>query len=159
MNTTIAGRDVSRVAMLAVILAVVLAGCRMPFAGMTELEAQAGHDDAGDGQPVPEKPQPPDPHDVEVMTISGPTFTLAWDSGEETHSYRVYSREQGASGWQLLADDITEPQLTVNEGDLPYGTYEFAVRSVSGDGLVSDPHHSFDESAAPEPWVLRWVAG
>jgi hypothetical protein len=42
---------------------------------------------------------------------------------------------------------------------LPYGVYEFAVTSVSTDGLESEIHSSLDDNADPAGgWFLDWRA-
>ena len=161
MDSTIAGRARLRTAMLAGLAAAVLGGCGMPFESsgwMPDSRAPGGYGFESGDRPGHERPEPAYPEETQIITISGPTFTLAWDHDGTAH-YRVYAREAGTSEWQVLSDLLSEPQFTVSEGQTPYGTYEFAVRSVSDDGRESDRHHSSDETAAPQPWLLRWVAG
>ncbi len=153
---------------LAVILIAGLSGCGMPFewsGKMPDSWGEGGQDEPAQETPGHENgeeddPQPGNPGGAHVMTVTGPSFTLAWDPGAGgVASYHVYWREHGKSAWQVLVQHAADPQVTVNEGDLPYGTYEFAVSSVSSEGVESDRHHSFDDSADPEPWILRWIAG
>lgn len=167
MDSSIAGRARLRTAMLAGLVAAVLGGCGMPFESsgwMPDSRAPGGYgfgpgDRPGHERPEPVYPEEPaHPQETETITISGPSFTLAWDH-EGTAHYRVYAREAGTSEWQVLSDLLSEPRFTVSEGQIPYGTYEFAVRSVSDYGRESDRHHSSDETAAPQPWLLRLVAG
>ena len=160
MNTRVTRNSRIRLGAIAVVLFVVLASCGMPFEWSGKMpdfgaEPDNGAPD-GDGNPGP-RPDPPQP---QVMTVRGPSFTLAWDSTDPSVvSYRVYRRQPGAGTWELLEPAASEAQITVNEGDLPYGTYEFAVSSVCPEGEESDLHHSFDETADPQPWILRWIEG
>ena len=144
-----------RLAAFAVFLLLVLAGCGMPF-------EWAGKMPDSWGEPGQEGPSPDDggdPPEPTVMTVRGPSFTLAWDAGGSmVATYRVYWREPGASAWEVLEPAASETQSTESEEDLPYGTYEFAVSSVCPEGEESDLHHSFDDSADPQPWILHWVA-
>ena len=172
MNTRSTPNHVFRLAACAALIIAVLASCGMPFEWSGKMpdswgepgnEAPDSHEDpapGGDGSADPGPNPEPAPADPQVMTVRGPSFTLAWDAGDSSvASFRVYRREHGASVWELLEPQAAEPQITVNEGDLPYGTYEFAVSSVCPEGQESDLHHSFDDTADPQPWVLEWIAG
>lgn len=91
--------------------------------------------------------------------MSGDSFTLAWDEEPSaTGGYRLYARVRGSDEWALLADYASVPRFTVTPATLSYGEYDFAVSSLDADGLESDLHHSFDESASPRPWYLVWKA-
>lgn len=168
MNQRTGRNETIRYAVLIIATMIVAGGCGMPFEwagampdswddsnGGTEhdggTEPGGGTIGAGDSN---------DPEPAQMLTVSGPTFTLAWDSGSpDVDAYRVYWRTHGEETWLLLADAVSETQHAIAEGDLPYGTYEFAVSSLATDGAESSLHHSFDETADPEPWILRWIAG
>ena len=136
--------------------AVVLAGgCSLPFewAGAMPGSWDGGteSDPSGEGTATPDA--------VRAIQVAGPSFTLAWDNeGAGVDAYNVYLRPYGTAEWQLLAGNVVEPSVEVTEGDLSYGSYEFAVASIAG-GVESELHHSFDQSADPEPWYLEWNAG
>lgn len=146
-------------------LVAVATGCALPFewagaipgshagtgnSGDEDTGDETGNDDGSTDDPRPI---------VQPITLSGPSFTLAWDDdSSETVSYTVYWRNRGATSWQLLASDLAEPEYTVSTEILSHGSYEFAVSSVSSDGQESDLHESLDEDAEPEPWYLEWSA-
>jgi hypothetical protein len=140
-----------------VIAAVALAGgCSSPFGWAGAMPAS--WDSGGTGED-PTADDPTTGAEVQAIPVTGPSFTLAWDDdGAQADGYNVYWRAYGTSAWQLLAADLTEPSVEVNEGELAYGSYEFAVASMVG-GAESELHHSFDQSADPDPWYLEWSAG
>ncbi len=168
MDTRVTRKSSLRLAAFVVVLIAVLAGCGMPFEwsgrmpnswGEPGYEEPESHEEPAPGGGGTTDPQP-GPAAPQVMTVTGSSFTLAWDPGDgSVASYRVYRREHGAGTWELLGSQASESRITVNEGDLPYGTYEFAVSSVCPEGKESDFHHSFDDTADPEPWILEWIAG
>ena len=136
--------------------AVVLAGgCSLPFEWAGAMPGSWGggaeSDPAGEGTTTSDEPR--------AIQVAGPSFTLAWDDeGAQVDSYNVYLRPYGTAEWQLLAGNVVDPSVEVTENDLGYGSYEFAVASIAG-GVESELHHSFDQSADPEPWYLEWSAG
>ena len=154
-HTTTQVRVVFRTVVLIAAALVLVAGCSMPFewAG-----AMPGSWDGGtEPDDTAEEPADEPPSSTaQVITVTGPSFTLAWD-GENATAYRLYWREHGASSWNVLENSTAEPQYTVTEAVLAYGTYEFAVSSLA-EGTESDLHHSYDETADPEPWILEWSA-
>ena len=101
------------------------------------------------------------------VVVDGPTVTLAWDapqagrpSGAVT-GYRVYARPRGSSSWRYLGS--VEPSgspsftITVGEGRLDYGQYEFAVTTVATGGAESEKHTSLDLAADPvSGWYVDW---
>lgn len=178
-HTTTKVRVVFRTVVLIAAALVLVAGCSMPFewAGAmpgswdggtepdetTEEPEQEPADEPADeptqepaDEPAEEPADEPPSSTAQLVTVTGASFTLAWD-GENATAYRLYWREHGAASWNVLEDNTAEPQYTVTEAVLAYGTYEFAVSSLS-DGTESDLHHSYDETADPEPWILEWTA-
>jgi hypothetical protein len=162
MNHGFRNRDPLRTIVLAIATVIVAGGCSLPFewAGSTPDswdDTSLGSPEEGNG--TGDGSAPGQELAAQVLTVSGPSFTLAWDSeSAAVTGYRVYSRPHGTSDWQVVAQNVSEPQWTVSEGDLPYGLYEFAVSSLSADDLESELHHSYDTPADPEPWILEWIA-
>ena len=164
MNQELRKKDLVRSIVLVVATVIIAGGCSMPFEWAGSMPASSdsapaqetdadGESDAGGENPADGEPE------AQVLTVSGPSFTLAWDSDSAAATgFRIYSRQHGASDWQVLAENVGEPQFTISESDLPYGTYEFAVSSLTSEGAESDLHHSYDVTADPEPWMLEWTA-
>lgn len=101
------------------------------------------------------------------VVVDGPTVTLAWDAPQAARSsgavsgYRVYARPRGSSYWRYLGsvEPSTNPSftITVGNGPLEYGRYEFAVTTVSSDGRESAKHTSLDMGADPASgWYVDW---
>lgn len=99
------------------------------------------------------------------QTISGTSFTLAWDPSTTTSttdpvaSYNVYYRTHGTYPWTLLGNtgSVTE-SFEVTTSILAHGSYDFAVTAVAESGTESDPHTSLDNSADPQcGWYVEWV--
>lgn len=100
----------------------------------------------------------------EPIIVQDTQFTLYWDvpTGTATiASYNIYYRDHGTGSWNFL-NSVTasaNPSYTVTSTMLPYGVYEFAVTSVSTDGLESEIHSSLDDNADPAGgWFLDWRA-
>ena len=96
----------------------------------------------------------------ETITVSSDSFTLAWDSPQESvDGYEVYYRAHGESGWSLLGqtDPGSDTTYQVNASELSYGNYDFAVSSVDS-GSTSDKHTSLDDAAQPSGgWYIEWT--
>lgn len=101
------------------------------------------------------------------VAVTGSRFTLAWeeakgpgvpDSPSGLRHYEVFYRPLGTLDWRLLGQTAgQQPVYTVAWPSLTYGEYEFAVRSVSQDGVVSEMHGSRDFDAwPPGGWYLNW---
>lgn len=162
-HTTTQVRVVFRTVVLIAAALLLIAGCSMPFewAGAMPGSWDGGTepDDTTEepaDDPAEEPADEPSSSTAQLITVTGPSFTLAWD-GEDATGYRLYWREHGESSWNVLEENTADPQYTVTESVLAYGTYEFAVSSLS-EGTESDLHHSYDETADPEPWILEWTA-
>ncbi|MCK4517057.1 MAG: fibronectin type III domain-containing protein [Spirochaetaceae bacterium] len=135
-----------------------LGSCGMPFDWSLDLPDDWSVDGGADDpptEPVPPESQP------QVIVIAADHFTLFWDTPPDAASeYRVYHRIHGGSEWQLLTSGLASPEATVTQTDLEFGMYEFAVSSVSMDGVESDLHSSLDETADPGTgWYLDWIGG
>ncbi|MBN2658914.1 MAG: fibronectin type III domain-containing protein [Spirochaetales bacterium] len=91
--------------------------------------------------------------------LTGPDFTISWDSEDlSADHYRVYYREHGSFNWVLLgiSDSGMDLDFTIDNTMLAYGTYDFAVSSVSGDH-ESEFHSSMDDTAVPATgWYINW---
>jgi hypothetical protein len=167
---------ISRAFALIVSLVVLGAGCSLPFewAGSMPTSwaggSESGEEADGSSDDTPQESGSPadDPGDtggsppaasVMPLSVSGPSFTLAWDSGSgDVSEYNVYWRAYGETDWRILAVGVTDAQYTVTDTQLPYGSYEFAVSSLDTSGTESNLHHSYDDTADPEPWYLEWTA-
>ena len=162
MKQELRKKDLVRTIVLVVATVIIAGGCSMPFEWAGSMPdswddtSEVTPEEDGDA----EGESPVDPEAVaQVLTVSGPSFTLAWDSDSAAATgFRVYLRQHGASEWQVIAENVGEAQFTISESDLPYGTYEFAVSSLTSEGAESELHHSYDETADPEPWILEWTA-
>ena len=133
-----------------------LGSCGMPFDWSLDLPDDWSIDGGADDpptDPVPPESQP------QVIVITADHFTLYWDdSADPVTEYRVYQRAHGGSEWTLLTGGLASPEVTVTQVDLLYGMYEFAVSSVSVDGVESELHTSLDETADPGTgWYLDWT--
>lgn len=96
------------------------------------------------------------------LTIVGPTLRLAWEavSSSDFSHYEVFSRPRGTDRWTYLArvGPGRSPKLIVTPETLAYGTYEFAVRTVTRDGALSALHTSLDFDADPlSGWFVTWI--
>ena len=139
---------------------VTLGSCRMPFDWSLDLPDDWGFDGGTDGIDGDDEPvADPEPTDPQIILITADHFTLYWDTPPDAVSeYRLYHRIHGGSEWNLLAGGLAAPQATVTQTDLEFGTYEFAVSSVSMDGVGSELHTSLDETADPGTgWYLEWT--
>jgi len=97
----------------------------------------------------------------ERMEITEDTFSIAWDPDPLSgipDTYRMYFRSRGAEPWSFLSEvtpDI-EPEFTINQDNLSFGIYEFAVSAVIG-GVESNLHTSMDDTASPGTgWFVDW---
>jgi hypothetical protein len=103
-----------------------------------------------------------DSNDTIAIAVAAASFTLAWDpSAQASSGYELYYRTHGQSEWNLLGQvaESDSPSITVSDADLPYGTYDFAVRAVESDGSYSAYHTSLDQTAEPDSgWYLSWTA-
>lgn len=103
-----------------------------------------------------------DPNPYSVIRVTEPSFTLAWDASvDPVSSYTVHYRLHGASDWQLLGETASGDVLeyTIDNSQLPYGEYDFAVQAVYSDGVESTYHSSLDADAQPSSgWYLDWGA-
>jgi hypothetical protein len=101
--------------------------------------------------------------DAVAIAVAAESFTLAWDPATgDVAAYEVCYRLHGESAWQHLEEvpATDSPTVTVTSSDLPFGTYEFAVRAVESAGTYSSYHTSLDSSAEPETgWYLNWTNG
>ncbi len=134
-----------------------LGSCGMPFDWSLDLPDDWGFDSGADG--IDGGTEPIDPTQPQIILITADHFTLYWDTPPEAVSeYRLYQRIHGGGDWNLLAGGLDAPEATVTQMDLDFGTYEFAVSSVSMDGVESDLHTSLDETADPGTgWYLNWT--
>jgi hypothetical protein len=95
---------------------------------------------------------------IQKITISGPKFTLAWDDSSQGLIYNVYSRIHNTFTWAKLAVGLENPSLVVTSGQLTYGDYDFAISSVTSDGIESPLLTSQSSSAIPSTgWYLVWT--
>ena len=96
----------------------------------------------------------------EPIELDQESFAIGWDEPEDSTPdlYRVYYRVYGAYEWELLSEIAAEssPSLTIDSELLAYGTYEFAVSSVTN-GHESDLHSSMCDEAQPgSGWFVQW---
>lgn len=89
-------------------------------------------------------------------------FSFGWDEPEGTRPdrYRLYYRARGSYEWTLLnsIDGSRARRFTVTDDMLAFGSYEFAVSSVSGDD-ESPLHTSMSDDADPVTgWYVQWSA-
>jgi len=97
----------------------------------------------------------------ERIEITNDTFTIAWDPDPQSgtpDAYRVYFRNRGEEAWNFLSDAAPdmEPSFLINQDNLSFGIYEFAVSEVVA-GVESDLHTSMDDTANPGTgWFVDW---
>ena len=102
---------------------------------------------------------------IEIV-IKSDRLLLEWDPpssaglAADPANYRIYHREPGSSGWNLLADisATNEPSFHIGTDILAYGRYEFAVSAVDIDKHASTLHTSIDHTAYPTTgWYVNWI--
>ena len=102
------------------------------------------------------------------ILIKTDTFTLVWDPPDfdartiinPIEFYRIYYRELGYVGWNMIAQISGDEKIeyTVHFSDFGNGMYEFAVDYVQYNGQTSQLHSSCDHTAMPiGGWYILWL--
>jgi hypothetical protein len=130
-----AHRIIRSIALLAITMIVI--GCQIPTSGFSTQKASQ----------------------IQKLLIKEPKFTLAWDDDStNANHYNVYSRVHNTSTWDVVTVGLASTSLVLTNSQLPYGDYDFAVRSVANDGTESPLLISSDPSAASSTgWYLEWI--
>lgn len=101
------------------------------------------------------------------ISVSGDSAILYWDAPDSSSNggnfafYDFYYKTVTQIGWTLLYKGIPSsdsPHVVVYKKDLAANgnLFYFAVRGVMADSSKSSFHASFDSSAGPFPWYVRW---
>lgn len=100
--------------------------------------------------------------EYEVITIADETFTLAWDTDDNTFTtYRVFYKILNTSETQLIEEvNLTEDsELSVQLTSDQFTKDDYivlGVAAVDSQGEMSDIHFSTDITAVPsQGWVLK----
>lgn len=83
-----------------------------------------------------------------ALTIQGRDVMLTWDAADNAYSYNVYRN----GNW---VGNTTETNFT--EADLSYGSYNYFIKSVDSQGLLSTPSESVLAVISPSPSNLSVV--
>lgn len=104
------------------------------------------------------------------IEITSDRVHLAWDPPPEfsendiglydfgAGQYNVFVRQHGVQSWDHLATvEGDKTSLIIEQSELPYGSYEFAVEYIDANGERSDLHASTDTDAWPVGgWFVVW---
>ena len=107
-------------------------------------------------------------NEPQQILIESDTLTLVWDPPDfdartfvnPMEFYRVYYRELGYVGWNMIAlipsDEKTE--YILHHSDFENGMYEFAIDYIQTNGQASEIHTSRDNTARPiGGWYILWI--
>ena len=106
--------------------------------------------------------------DPRQILIESNTFTIVWDPPDfdartivyPIEYYRIYYRELGSVGWNMIAfiPGVEETEYRLHYSDFGSGRYEFAVDYIQSNGQASQLHTSGDRTTVPiGGWYIVWL--